>query len=253
MMTAMRGPDRRLGSGIILCAVLLGSSAALYALQLVVFGRTADTFYYLLQDAAFLPIQAILVTFGLDALLARREKQHVLMKLSMVIGAFFGEVGNRLLARCVAVDPDRDALRAAFADPGNWAKTERTARELVREHPCTVEASASDLEAIKSCLAAERGFLLGLLENPNLLERETFTDMLFAVVHLSEELGYRHAIADLPATDLRHLKGDLERVYRLLIVEWTGYATHLKTRYPYIFSLIVRTHPLRVDPSAVVT
>jgi hypothetical protein len=233
--------------------VLLGSSAALYALQLLAFGRTADTFYYLLQDAAFLPVQAILVTFVLDALLARREKQHVLLKLSMVIGAFFSEVGNHLLARCVAADPGRDSLRAAFANPESWAKTERAARELVQEHHFKVEPSASDLEGLKSTLAAERGFLLGLLENPNLLERETFTDMLLAVEHLGEELGYRKDIASLPESDLGHLKGDLERAYRLLMVEWAGYTAHLKTHYPYIFSLIVRTHPLREDPAPVLT
>jgi hypothetical protein len=177
----------------------------------------------------------------------------VLRKLSMVIGAFFSEVGNRLLARCVAADPGRDSLRAAFADPARWAKTERAARELIREHPFRIEPSVSDLENLKSFLAAERGFLLGLLENPNLLERETFTDMLFAVVHLAEELSYRRRIADLPASDLGHLRGDLERVYRLLIVEWAGYAVHLKNHYPYIFSLILRTHPLRAEPVAVVT
>ena len=253
MIAAMRRTGNRICSGIALFAVLLGSSAALYALQLLLFHRTEDTFFYLLQDAAFLPVQAILVTFGLNALLARREKQHVLRKLSMVIGAFFSEVGNRLLARCVAADPDRDSLRAAFADPGRWAKTERATQELIRRHVFKVEPSTSDLEELALCLAAERGFLLGLLENPNLLERETFTDMLLAVVHLAEELGYRQSFVDLPESDLGHLRGDLERAYRLLIVEWSGYAAHLKTHYPYIYSLILRTHPLLSDPQPVVT
>ena len=153
----------------------------------------------------------------------------------------------------MAADPDREALRAAFADPGSWAKSERAARELVRQHSFTVEPSASDLEDLKSRLVAERGFLMGLLENPNLLERESFTDLLLAVEHFAEELGFRQDFADLPGSDLRHLAGDLERVYRLLIVEWAGYAAHLKINYPYIFSLILRTHPLRAHPSAVVT
>ena len=249
----MSHPDRRPGSRIVLFALLLGSSAALYAIQVLAFGRTEDTFYYLVQDAAFLPIEALLVTFVLDALLTRREKQHVLRKLSMVIGAFFSETGNRLLAQFVAADPDREVLREAFADPNRWAKTERTAAELVRKHPFRVEPSAADLEAVKSILAAERGFLLGLLENPNLLERETFSDMLLAVEHLAEELGYRKDFASLPDSDLRHLRGDLERAYRLLAVEWAGYAAHLKTDYPYIFSLITRTHPLRPDPKPVVS
>jgi len=249
----MNHADRRLGSRLVLFAVLLGSSAALYAIQIVMFHRAEDTFYYLLQDAAFLPVEALLVTFVLEGLLARREKQHVLRKLSMVIGAFFSEVGNRLLAQCVAADPGRDSLRTAFADPKSWGENERAARELALAHRFKVEPSASDLEDVRSILAAERGFLMGLLENPNLLERESFTDLLLAVEHLAEELGYRKDIASLPGSDLRHLAGDLERVYRLLIVEWAGYTAHLKTHYPYIFSLIIRTHPLRGDPAPVVT
>lgn len=181
------------------------------------------------------------MTFVLNALLARREKQHVLRKLSIVIGAFFSEVGNHLLARCVAADPE------------SWAKAERTARELIHEHTCQVTPSASVLANLKSSLAAERGFMLGLLENPNLLERESFTDMLLAVVHLAGELGYRQRITDLPESDLGHLRGDLERAYRLLIVEWAGYAAHLKIHYPYMFLLILRTHPLHTNPAAVVT
>jgi hypothetical protein len=249
----MRRTDNRIARGMALFAMLLGSSAALYALQLLVFRRTEDTFYYFLQDAAFLPIQVILVTFVLNALLSRREQQHVQRKLSMVIGAFFSEVGNELLARCVAADPGREALRAAFADPGSWAKSERAARELVRQLSFTAEPSASDLEGLKSRLVAERGFLMGLLENPDLLERESFTDLLLAVEHFAEELAFRQDFADLPGSDLRHLAGDLERVYRLLIAEWAGYAVHLKINYPYIFSLILRTHPLRTHASAVVT
>lgn len=248
----MHRTERHPGSGIALVAVLLASSAALYALQLLLFGRTEDTFYYLLEDAAFLPIQVILVTFVLNALLARREKQHALRKLSMVIGAFFSEVGNRLLARCVAADPRRDSLREAFADPGNWAKTERDARELIRQHQLAVEPSTSDFEDLASLLAVERPFLLELLENPNLLERQTFTDMLFAAVHLAEELGYRQGVPGLPASDLAHLRGDVERVYRLLLGEWAGYAVHLRAHYPYMFSLVVRTHPLREAPAPVV-
>jgi len=247
-----RTTERRFSSGIALAAILLVSSAALYGLQLLVFRRTEDTFYYLLQDAAFLPVQALLVTFVLNALLARREKQHVLRKLSMVIGAFHSEVGNRLLALCVAADPGRDELRAGFADTASWATSERAARELLRRHPLCVAPSAADLQDFKSLLAAERSFLLELLENPNLLERESFTDMLFAAVHLGEELDYRQRLTDLPATDLAHLRGDVERMYRLLIAEWAGYAAHLRSDYPYMFSLVVRTHPLREAPAPVV-
>jgi hypothetical protein len=32
-----------------------------------------------------------------------------------------------------------------------------------------------------------------------------------------------------------------------------SYAAHLRANYPYIFSLLVRTHPFQAKPNAVVT
>jgi hypothetical protein len=40
-------------------------------------------------------------------------------------------------------------------------------------------------------LLSKRDFLVALMENPNLLEHESFTDLLWAVFHLVEELAVR--------------------------------------------------------------
>ena len=85
-------------------------------------------------------------------------------------------------------------------------------------------------------------------ENPNLLEHESFAELLWAVSHLSEELDHRQNLGNLTQTDSKHLAGDIERAYRLLMREWLSYMEHLKKEYPYLFSLAVRTNPF--DPEA---
>ena len=87
-----------------------------------------------------------------------------------------------------------------------------------------------------------------LLENPNLLEHDTFTDALWAVFHLTEELTQRTDLHLLTVSDRKHLAGDAQRGYVLLIKEWLAYMAHLKNRYPYLFSLALRTNPF--DPFA---
>ena len=87
-----------------------------------------------------------------------------------------------------------------------------------------------------------------LLENPNLLEHETFTELLWAVFHLAEELSHRESVEGLTTADYQHLAGDIKRAYELLIREWVIYMKHLKTSYPYLFSLAMRTNPF--DPNA---
>ena len=67
-----------------------------------------------------------------------------------------------------------------------------------------------------------------------------------------EELAARPALDGLPPSDLKHLEGDVQRVYGALAAEWLRYGRHLQRAYPYIFSVIVRTHPLQDHPSAIV-
>ena len=95
----------------------------------------------------------------------------------------------------------------------------------------------------------KRDFLLRLLENPNLLEHDSFTDLLWAVFHLTEELSHRVDVKQLPEADYEHLSGDIERAYRLIISEWLDYMKHLKSNYPYLFSLSIRTNPFDQDAS----
>ena len=100
--------------------------------------------------------------------------------------------------------------------------------------------------ALRARLDREKTYLLSLLGNQALLEHEAFTDLLWAVTHLAEELHVRGDFDGLPATDRAHLVVDVKRAYTQLGVQWIDYLRHLQTQYPFLFSLAVRTNPL--DP-----
>ena len=109
------------------------------------------------------------------------------------------------------------------------------------------------MEELQGFLVGRRSFVLRLLENPNLLEHESFTDLLWAVSHLTEELAYREDVRRLPDSDYAHLAGDMERAYTLLASQWLAYMKHLGDNYPYLFSLAMRTNPFDPHASPVVT
>jgi hypothetical protein len=111
-----------------------------------------------------------------------------------------------------------------------------------------MESQKGDLEQLKDFLLRKREFLLALLENPNLLEHESFTELLWAVFHLTEELALRADVKQLPDSDYSHLSGDIKRAYALLMAEWLAYMKHLRDNYPYLFSLSARMNPF--DPNA---
>ena len=119
---------------------------------------------------------------------------------------------------------------------------------VLENHEHKIDCRAGDLQGLQDFLARQRSFLLRLLENPNLLEHDYFTELLWAVFHLAEELSHRARVKDLPDTDYEHLSGDIKRVYQLLVREWLSHMEHLKGDYPYLFSLAVRTNPF--DPHA---
>jgi len=235
-----------------LTAGLVALSAVLYAFHFLLFRDTHHIFIYLVGDVAFVPIEVLLVTVIIHRLLAAREKRTLLHKLNMVIGAFFSEGGTDLLKIFATHDADFDRVRPQVLVTQKWASRDflQAAREMAA-YDYTVEFDAASLEELRDFLLARREFLLRLLENPTLLEHESFTDMLWAVTHLTEELAQRPTLRGLPAADYAHLGGDVKRAYARLLAEWLRYMEHLQRTYPYLFSLALRTNPL--DPEAAVS
>src|SRR5664279_211448 len=76
---------------------LIVLSIVLFLIQFFAFRDLRDTFFYMFQDLAFLPVQVLLVTLVLDRILGYREKHERLNKQNMVIGTFFSQTGTSLL------------------------------------------------------------------------------------------------------------------------------------------------------------
>ena len=228
---------------------LVTLSVIVYLVQIVIFKTPRDTFFYIFQDLAFVPISVLMVTLIIDQVLRIREKRALLKKMNMVIGAFFSEVGTDLLKQFSCFDLHYDMIRGNLVISDKWSDQNFfQVKKQLKDFDYKLDSKEGDLEVLKKFLTGKRSFLLGLLENPNLLEHEAFTDLLWAVFHLTEELNSRADTTGLPDTDYKHLSGDIKRAYVLLISEWLSYMKHLKVDYPYLFSLAVRTNPF--DPDA---
>lgn len=188
-----------------------------------------------------------------EVMLAKREMESRMEKLNMVIGVFYSEVGLGLLSNFSQYDPNYDNIRPGLLIAANWTDKEFLAagKESLK-HDYSVDMSIVDLASLKRYLLDKRGFLLRLLENPVLLEHQSFTDLLRATFHLMEELAYRSSFSDIPKADMNHLGGDIKRSYHLLVNEWITYMKHLKNNYPFLFSLAIRTNPFDNTASVVI-
>lgn len=228
--------------------VMIASSAALYGLDYLLFGQAREIGLGLLGNLAFLPIYVLFVTLMIERVLKERDKEALRQKMNMVIGVFFSEVGTTLLRDGFSFLVEKEQLSARVRVAANWSAREFRELELFLEKTdLHMNSTLCDLGELKAFLVSRRAFLLGLLENPNLLEHDGFTDLLWAVFHLLEELEARHTLVGLPKADMDHLSGDIRRAYTHLLSQWVFYLQHLKGDYPYLFSLAVRNNPLNPE------
>ena len=233
--------------------LLIMMSASFYLLEYFLFRDIHHILVFLIEDIAFLFIEVLLVTLIIHKMLDNREKKERMEKLNMVIGTFYSEIGTELLSIIANMDVEIVKSQSKFKITDHPSKEEfKNMCTLLKEHKSQFNHKDIDWEKLKFLLENKKDFLLRLLENNNLLEHESFTDLLWAVFHLTEELKHRDTLVGLPEEDYQHLTGDMNRVYGELKNQWVSYIDHLRESYPYLFSLACRTNPFDLDSSVIV-
>ncbi len=232
---------------------LVVSSVIIFTVHYLIFKDTHHIFIYGLGDLAFLPLEVLLVTLIIHEVLTIRDKRARLEKLNMVIGAFFSEVGTELVTYLSDFDPKLDDIRKNLVVTSEWSDQDfKKMSSRLKNYDYSVEMEIEHLKELRAFLNEKKDFLLRLIENPNLLEHEEFTEALRAIFHLTEELSHREDLENLPESDEAHIKGDISRAYVNLVHQWLDYMKHLKENYPYLFSLAMRTNPFDQSTSPIV-
>ena len=233
--------------------VLILISIIIYQIKFAVYGNPNDSYMFILNALGFIPIEVLVVTLIIHQLLINQSNKEKMEKLNMVIGTFFSEVGTKLLLYFSEMDPDLDKISRSLIVNNEWSDDNfNHIRQALKQHKYVVIIEPGRLILLKTFLVGQRDFLLGLLENPVLLEHAEFTEILYATFHLVEELYHRDDLTNLPVTDYAHLAGDIQRVYGQLVYQWLEYMKYLKNNYPYLFSLAIRKNPFDKTASPIV-
>jgi len=214
------------------------TGAKIFAIFIIIFG--IGSFLTLLTSAAQWLIQR--QQYGMH--------QH---RLKMLIGVFFTEAGNELLRTFSRFDSNITEVRKDFLVTAQWSAAEfQQLKKRLKGYEQKIDPARLDLEGMHRFLNAKGDLLMRQLENGDIIENETYAELLWAVVHLRDELAARPSFTNLPATDIAHIANDVKRAYSLLTLQWIDYMQYLKSRYPFLFSLALRTNPFVENPSAVV-
>lgn len=225
----------------------------IYGSNYLVLGDAEHIISYVWTHLGFIPVDILLVAFLLDEIIEKKEKEAMLEKLDMLMSTFFSEVGNDLISQLSSVNK-YTANTENLKSIKNWddkdydaklAELKNTSIDFQADIP--KEEREEFLENLRVFLASKREFIINLMTNPNLLEKEEFTGLITAILHLDEELEHRKDLALVQDADFGHLNGDMQRVYGKLVYEWVYYLKYLNKHYPYMIALIVRTNPFDAD------
>ncbi len=188
-----------------------------------------------------------------EIFIERHENQVRLQKLQMVIGLFFSEAGTELMRFFAEADFHRDELEQVLKLDNDWnARNYQQALKKLDRHLYKVDVEKIDIDKLREFIGKQTQLLVRLIESPYMLEHESFTNLLIAIMHLKEELLHRKDIGALPESDNDHLCGDIHRSYSQLVRQWLIYVQHLQQNYPFLFSLTLRTNPFDRNASIVV-
>lgn len=230
----------------------------IYGTNYLVLGDAEHIISYVWTHLGFIPVDILLVAFLLDEIIEKKEKEAMLEKLDMLMSTFFSELGNELISQLSAANKykaDTENLKSIK----NWdqqdfdnklAEIKDKSIDFTADIP--LENREEFLDNLRSLLVDKREFIINLMTNPNLLEKEEFTGLITAILHLDEELEHRKDLSLVTDADFSHLNGDMQRVYNMLVHEWVYYLKYLHKHYPYMIALIVRTNPFDEDANVYV-
>jgi hypothetical protein len=223
-------------------------SFIMYFIQAMIFNDARLLFQELLAQLAYLPLYVFLNTIVIEQLLKRKEKADMVRKINTVIGVFFSEIGKELIGEFTKFDLNFNNIKGEFTNDLEWTQ-ERIIklRGSLKKYKSKIDSRNGDLLKIKMIVDGKRQLLINFLNNPNLLEHQVFTELLFAIFHISEEITQRGEFKNLNKEDYDHLSNDIKRIYILIIFQWISYMEHLSKEYPYLYSMALKTNPFVVS------
>lgn len=225
----------------------------IYGSNYLVLGDGEHIISYVWTHLGFIPVDILVVAFILDEIIERKEKEAMLEKLDMLMSTFFSEVGNELISQLSDANKyktNTENLKSIKDwDDKDYENKLKELKNTTIDFQANIapEDREEFLRNLRELLSNKREFIINLINNPNLLEKEEFTELINAILHLDEELEHRKDLSLVADTDFAHLNGDMHRVYNKLIYEWVYYLRYLNKHYPYMIALIIRTNPFDED------
>ncbi|MGL5152820.1 MAG: hypothetical protein ACRC7N_19865 [Clostridium sp.] len=232
---------RKRASLMIVLAVL---SIIMYGIHYKIFGNAKETASNIVLSLAFVPIGIFYNILIIDKILEAREKIKIANKINIIVGAFYSEVGTKVLTELIKGDLTISEITMCSKITKHWTNESfKLLKETVESYDCELDINLMDLNNLNRILDEKDDFILSLISSPMLEEYDEFTDMLISLYHVRDELRTRLIEGEIKEYEKAHLRKDICRAYLKIIIQWVDYMEHLKLYYPSLFIKALITSP----------
>lgn len=231
------------GNIFFICSGIL-LSAIIYLIHYLLFSNFYETLSSIILSLAYVPIGILYQTYIINKILETRERLKSEKKINVIIGSFYHEIGNQLINELIVGDNNIGAMREYFYMDDSWTPLnfERLER-LLEDYICDIEFGVVEIGKLALFLDERDDFILRLITNPSLSECDRFNELLMSLLHLRDELQNKYYDNKLNECELDHVKNDLCKTYRYLVIEWVDYIKHLRDYYPFLYQKALRASP----------
>ena len=170
--------SKRLSWKVKFSIVMIALIIIIYGSNYLILGDAEHIISYIWTHLGFIPVDILLVAFILDEIIEKKEKEAMLEKLDMLMSTFFSEVGNDLITQLSTVNKYK-ASTENLKSIKNWNEddfdnklAELKGSSLDFQADISPEEREEFLQNLRIFLESKREFIINLINNPNLLEKE---------------------------------------------------------------------------------
>lgn len=224
--------------------MMIALSAVLYDLHYQIFQDFHHIAIFFLHDIAFLPLEVLLVSLGLDRLIERSKEEEGRSKLSIIESMFFKESGGEILRYLCQFDPNSQQLRDMLQVSEEWTQSDFiNVQWQLRSYDFQIDVDQVDFFGLHDHLSKRHEYYLHILENPTLTQSNEFTELVMTIYLLWEELDGRTDLYNLDESE-RHTLGELlTEIYREGTSFWLDNAYNHSVHNPLRIRLLVAHNP----------
>jgi hypothetical protein len=229
--------------------VLLGVSlflfsAVLYFFNFLLYGDAHRLMELFTEELAFMPVYVFITAVFAERMLSRSEKAEMSRRTNALVGTFYNEIGYGIIKKLIKFDSNFDNLKAKVSINSGWDSQKfKAVHRLAETYTYGAPKGKEDILEIGELLSAKKDFMLIMMSNASLLEKDEFSELLLSVNHIHEALRTIEDIFAISDDLTDHIHSDLERTYRSLIGVWVSYMSFIKKEDPYLYMLAIGKNP----------